>query len=166
MSGHHAIPLDAISRAEELARASWPRFEEDEELGEISERFGAVPAEDLQRVVRGLLCLMLPPASYGGSRRFEAGYLRFLALAWVMSPELLGERSEEAVADRLGIERQTFNVQVHAMRALLAGKHAAPAVAGPPQQPTRRGSARPRQSLVRVARNASSVSSGQRGGRW
>lgn len=152
MSGQHAIGLDAISRAEELALASWPRFEDDAELGEIAERFGTVPAEDLQRVVRGLLCLMLPPASYGGSRRFEAGYLRFLALVWVMSPELIGERSEEAFADRLGIERKTFNVQVHAVKALLAGKHPAPAHAGPSHQSLRRGSARPRHSVMRVVR--------------
>lgn len=128
MSGHHAIPLEAISRAEELALAAWPRMEDDAELGEVSERFSAVPAEDLQRVVRGLLCLMLPPATYGGSRRFEAGYLRFLALVWVMSPELIGERSEEAFADRLGVERQTFNFQVRTMKALLAGEHSAPSL--------------------------------------
>lgn len=152
MSGHHPIEIGAISRAEELAMASWPKIEEDVELVEVAERFGAVPAEDLQRVVRGLLCLMLPPASYGGSRRFEAGYLRFLALVWIMSPELIGERSEEAFADRLGVERQTLNVQVHAMRALLGGKRAAVAPAGPPQQTARRGSARPRHSVMRVVR--------------
>lgn len=132
--------------------AAWPCFEEDGELGEVAERFGAVPAEDLQRVVRGLLCLMLPPASYGGSRRFEAGYLRFLALVWVVSPELFGQPSEEAVADLLGIERQTFNVQVRAMKALLAGKQPAVLAAGPSQQTARRGSARPRHSVMRVVR--------------
>lgn len=69
--------------------------------------------------------LCIPSAdNNGGARRWKAGYLRWIALAWVCNPEMFQERTVRELAASLGVPRASLGDHVAHWQRVLAGEHA------------------------------------------
>lgn len=74
---------------------------------------------------RRLLIMCLPPkATYGGQRRFHAGYHRMVALTYRLAPELFMGMHQDELALSLGITRQAFLRQLKYVDRMLAARRA------------------------------------------
>jgi hypothetical protein len=86
-------------------------------------------AEDLRvpgaiSAIRAAMQACVPAATNnGGLRRYRAGFVRFLALAWVCNREGFQERNEKEFARSMGLTQQCFDHHVGHWRRMFAGEH-------------------------------------------
>jgi hypothetical protein len=81
-------------------------------------------ALELARTIHEIMRLCIPSAeTNGGLRRFRAGYLRFLALAWVTAPEMFEGQTVRDLAALLGVPPSSIGDHAAHWRKVLAGEH-------------------------------------------
>ena len=78
----------ARKRVESLDAKPWLQSEltewiEDPNFDDIEGVDLGEDAGERARMLRGLMLLLLPPASHGEARRWRAGYIRFVVMAWL-----------------------------------------------------------------------------------
>lgn len=116
----HDLERASLARPEIQAaadKASLRDWERDP-LADIVGDMGAPVAAD---VLRGLMQVCLPPKTYGDRRRFRSGYIRLVAFAWRLAPELLdGCAHDKDVAELLGITAAAFCNHLAAVDVILA----------------------------------------------
>jgi hypothetical protein len=87
-------------------------------------------------IFRKLFASLLPERScYGGMRRFEAGYRRMCALAFVLAPELFHGLDGKQVAKTLGMSENNWRKLLAGVRAEISGRQVLPTTRGSGSSP-------------------------------
>lgn len=75
-------------------------------------------------ILRALVELIVPPATYGRVRRFEAGYHRLVVLVYRIAPEYFPGWTREDLARALGITKRPLAEHFAAVERALARRSA------------------------------------------
>lgn len=84
---------------------------------------GPPEREVLGTVVRRLTLFTIPGERPRSVHRLRVGYVRWVALIWLTAPDLLAIKTQDQVAEGLGISRQAFakHVKVLADQGIICG---------------------------------------------
>lgn len=106
-----------------------------DQIDEIDQARAAVESSDgnTLEVIRKLMLMCVPSRqTYGGARRFEAGWRRMVAICYRVAPELFEGMDHQSVAKMVGLEVRAFRKQLAGVDEMLkARRPAAPSPALP-----------------------------------
>lgn len=80
------------------------------------------PALDAAEAFKRLVFMCVPPKTYGQSRIGPAAHRRFIAIVWVVCPEVYEGKSQADMAAMCGMSLRAFKYACQAVNATIAAR--------------------------------------------